>query len=73
MLNPIITEYIAADRTDEARRQADRARRAREVRTQSRKVRPARLDAASGSPRRWRTWGWTATPRATGSARLLPR
>ena len=43
MLNPIITEYIAADRTDEAHRHADRARLAREVRTRTREARATRL------------------------------
>ncbi|MGD0703336.1 MAG: hypothetical protein ABSA02_26065 [Trebonia sp.] len=73
MLNPIITEYINADRTDEARRHADRARLAREVRIGTREARPARRGTASGLPSRWRAWGWTLTPRAAGSARLLPR
>jgi hypothetical protein len=73
MLNPIIAEYIAADRTDEARRHADRTRLAHEVRTQTREARATRADAASRTPSRWRAWGWTLTPRASGSARLLPR
>ena len=73
MLNPIIAEYIAADRTDEARRHADRARLARQVRTESREARATRAGAAPGTPSRWRAWGWTLTPRASGSARLLPR
>jgi hypothetical protein len=60
MLNPIITEYIAADRTDEARRYADRARLAREVRTQARQARVTRPDAAPRTPSRWRAWGATA-------------
>jgi hypothetical protein len=72
MLNPIITEYIAADRTDEARRHAARSRLARQVRTETREARATRKGATSGPPR-WRAWGWTLTPRASGSARLLPR
>jgi hypothetical protein len=71
MLSPIITEYIAADRTDEARRHADRARLARAVKIETRRARGARN--ASGFPSRWRAWGWNLTPRAAGSARLLPR
>ena len=73
MLNPIIAEYIAADRTDEARRHADRVRLARTIRTQTREARAPRSDAASRSQSRWRAWGWTLTPRASGTARLLPR
>ena len=73
MLNPIITEYIAADRTDEARRHADRVRLARQVRTETREARAARKTAAPGTSSRWRAWGWNLTPRAFGSARLLPR
>jgi hypothetical protein len=73
MLNPIITEYINADRTDEARRQASRARLARQVRTETRQARAIRRGAISGAPSRWRAWGWALTPRAFGSARLLPR
>jgi hypothetical protein len=73
MLSPIITQYIAADRTDEARRHADRARLARQVRTENREARAAWGGAISGAPSRWRGWGWTLTPRASGSARLLPR
>jgi hypothetical protein len=73
MLNPIIAEYIAADRTDEAHRRADRARLARQIRTESRAAHATREGAAPGTPSRWRTWGWTLTPRASGSARLLPR
>jgi hypothetical protein len=73
MLSPIITEYIAADRTDEAHRHADRARLARQVRMETRAARPARKGAGSGAPSRWRAWGWSLTPRAFGSARLLPR
>jgi hypothetical protein len=73
MLNPIIAEYIAVDRTDEARRHADRARLARKVRIESREARATREGAAHGTPSRWRAWGWTLTPRASGSARLLPR
>jgi hypothetical protein len=73
MLNPIIAEYIAADRADEARRHASRARLARQVRTETRQARATRKGAISGTPSRWRAWGWTLTPRASGSARLLPR
>lgn len=73
MLNPIITEYIAADRTDEARRRAARTRLAREVRTQTREARAPRSDAASRTPSRSRAWGWAVTARAFGTARLLPR
>ena len=73
MLNPIITEYIAADRTDEARRHAARARRAHQVKTETREARATRKGATSGTPSRWRAWGWALTPRALGSARLLPR
>jgi hypothetical protein len=73
MLNPIITEYLAADRTDEARRHAARARLARQVRTETREARPTRKGATSGTSSRWRAWGWALTPRAFGSARLLPR
>jgi hypothetical protein len=79
MLSPIITEYIAADRTDEAHRRADHARRVREVRIETREAR--QIDqtrqtgrgAGSGTPSRWRAWGWSLTPRAFGSARLIPR
>ena len=73
MLDPIITEYIAADRTDEARRQAARARRARQVRTETRQVRATRRGPQAGPSRRWRAGGWALTPRAFGLARLLPR
>jgi hypothetical protein len=73
MLDPIITEYIAADRTDEARRRADRARLVREVRLETREARHGGKGAGSGAPSRWRAWGWSLTPRAFGSARLLPR
>jgi hypothetical protein len=73
MLNPIIAEYINADRTDEARRYAHRARLARQVRIETRQARAARKGAVSGTPSRWRAWGWSLTPRAFGSARLLPR
>ena len=73
MLNPIITEYIAVDRTAEARRHADHARLARAVRTETRDARAARKGVTSGAPSRWRAWGWALTPRAFGSARLLPR
>lgn len=73
MLSPIITEYIAADRTDEAHRRADRARLVREVRIETREARHSRKGNRSGTPSRWRAWGWSLTPRAFGSARLLPR
>jgi hypothetical protein len=73
MLNPIIAEYINADRTDEARRQASRARLARQVKTETRAARATSKGATSGPPSRWRAWGWTLTPRTSGSARLLPR
>jgi hypothetical protein len=73
MLSPIITEYIAADRTDEARRRADHARLVRKVRIETREARHSRDGAGSGAPIRWRAWGWSLTPRAFGSARLLPR
>lgn len=70
MLNPIITEYIAADRTDEARRHADHARLVREVRIETRASHATRPGPVS---RRWRAWGWSLAPRAFGSAGLLPR
>jgi hypothetical protein len=73
MLTPTIAEYIAADRTDEVRRRADHARLVREVRIETREARPSRQGAGSGAPVRWRAWGWNLTPRAFGSARLLPR
>ena len=86
MLSPIITEYIAADRTDEAHRRADHARLVREVRIETREVRIETREArqagqtrqtgrgaGSGAPSRWRAWGWSLTPRAFGSARLIPR
>ena len=79
MLSPIITEYIAADRTDEAHRRADHARLVREVRIETREARQTGQTrqtgrgAGSGAPSRWRAWGWSLTPRAFGSARLLPR
>jgi hypothetical protein len=73
MLSPIITEYIAADRTDEARRRADHTRLVREVRIEARAARHGREGAGSGALSRWRAWGWSLTPRAFGSARLLPR
>ena len=73
MLNPIITEYIAADRTDEARRQAARARLARQVRSQTRQARATRPGPQSRPSSRWRAWGWALTPRGFGSARPLPR
>jgi hypothetical protein len=73
MLTTIITQNIAADRIDEARRRADRARLVREVRIETREARHRREGAGSGAPIRWRAWGWSLTPRAFGSARLLPR
>jgi hypothetical protein len=73
MLTPIITEYIAADRAEEARRRADRARLVRELRMETREARHSRGGAGSGAPSQWRAWGWSLTPRAFGSARLLPR
>jgi hypothetical protein len=73
MLNPIITEYIIADRASEARRHADRARLARQAVSEARDARAARKGATSGSASRWRAWGWSLTPRAFGSERLLPR
>ena len=72
-LSPIITQYIAADSTDEARRRADHARLVRKVRIETREARHSREGAGSGTPIRWRAWGWSLTPRAVGSARLLPR
>jgi hypothetical protein len=73
MLNPIITEYINADRTDEARRHADHARLVREVRIQTRGARAAGHGPEGGVLSRWRAWGWSRTPRAFGSAELLLR
>jgi hypothetical protein len=73
MLSPIITQYIAADSTDEARRRADHARLVRKVRIETREARHSREGAGPGTPIRWRAWGWSLTPRAFGSARLLPR
>jgi hypothetical protein len=73
MLSPIITAYIAADRTDEAHRRADHARLVREARIETREARHRRDGAGSGAPIRWRAWGWSLTPRAFGSARLIPR
>ena len=64
MLSPIITEYIAADRTGEAHRRADHARLVREVRIETREARHSRWGARSGAPIRWRAWGWSLTPRA---------
>lgn len=72
MLSTIITEYIAADRTDEVRRRADHARLVREARIETREARHSRHGAGSGAPVRWRAWSWSLTPRAFGSARLLP-
>ena len=45
MLSPIITEYIAADRTDQARRRADHARLVREARIETGAARHRRGDA----------------------------
>jgi hypothetical protein len=73
MLNPIMTEYIVADRTDEARRHADHARLARQALTSTRAARQTGRGAGSGVPSRWRARGWSLTPRAFGSARLIPR
>ena len=70
MLSPIITEYIAADRTDEAHRRADHARIVRAVRIETREARQAGQTrqtgrgAGSGAPSRRRAWGWSLTPRA---------
>ena len=50
MLSPIITEYIAADRTDEAHRRADRARLVREVRIETREARHSRKGNRSATP-----------------------
>jgi len=69
MLNPAITEYLIANRTDEIRREAVGARLARAAVDRPPTARPARRSA----PRRWRAWGWSVTPRAFGSARPLPR
>ena len=63
MLNPIITEYIAADRTDEAHRHADHARLVREVRTGNRASYATRPGTVSRVPSRWRAWGWSLAPR----------
>jgi hypothetical protein len=73
MLNPVISQYIANDRTDEARRHAARARRARRAAIAARDVPAARERIAAGAPSRWRAWGWNLSPRAFGSVRLLPR
>jgi hypothetical protein len=73
MLNPIITEYIVADRTDEARGNSDHARLARQTLASARAARQSGRGAGSGAPSRWRAWGWSLTPRAFGSARPLPR
>jgi hypothetical protein len=73
MLNPAITQYIIADRADEARRRAASARLARQAVAQTRAARQTGRGAVSGAPRRWRAWSWSLTPRAFGSARLLPR
>jgi hypothetical protein len=64
MLNPIITEYIAADRTDEARRHAARARLARRAATETRAAGGSPEGSASRVPSRWRAWGWSLSPRA---------
>jgi hypothetical protein len=73
MLNPAITQYIIADRADEARRHAADARLARQVMAQARAARQGGKGAVTGTPSRWRAWSWSLTPRAFGSARLLPR
>jgi hypothetical protein len=73
MLNPIIAEYLVADRADQARRHAASARLARRAAIETRAARAAGEGATSGAPSRWRAWGWSLTPRAFGSARLLPR
>ena len=76
MLSPIITEYIAADRTDAARRHADHVRLVRQVRTETRpahQARPTRKGTVAATPSRWRAWGWSLTPRAFGSPRPLHR
>jgi hypothetical protein len=73
MLNPIMTEYIVADRTDEARRHADHGRLVRQTLTGTRAARQTGRGAGSGAFSRWRARGWSLTPRAFGSARLLPR
>jgi hypothetical protein len=73
MLNPAITQYIIADRADEARRHAASARLARQAMAERRAARQIRKGAVSGAPSRRRAWGWSLTPRAFGSARLLPR
>jgi hypothetical protein len=73
MLNPIITEYIVADRTDEARRHAGHARLVRQALTSTRAARQTGKGAGSGASSRRRARGWILTPRAFGSARLLPR
>ena len=56
-------------RAGEARRSAASVRRARQAAAETRSARPTR----NGAPSRWRAWGWSLTPRAFGSARLLPR
>ena len=50
MLSTIITEYIAADRTDEVRRRADHARLVREATIETREARHSRHGAGSGAP-----------------------
>jgi hypothetical protein len=73
MLNPIVTQYIIADRTAEARQHADRARLVRQAVTGAAQARAAGQSGPSRTPARWRAWGWSLTPRAFGSARLLLR
>ena len=65
MLNPAITQYLIADRADEARRQAADARLAREAVAATRAARPARNRVVLSRWRAW-GWGWSVTPRAFG-------
>ena len=71
MLSPIITQYIIADRADEARRHAAHARLARRSGRDAGGPPDARAPVRRSS--RWRAWSWSLTPRAFGSARLPPR
>jgi hypothetical protein len=73
MLNPAITQYLIADRADEARRHAAGARLARQAIAETRAARQTGRGAVAGAPSRWRAWSWSLTPRAFGSARPLPR
>jgi hypothetical protein len=66
MLNPAITEYLIASRTDEIRREAAGARLARAAADRPLTARPARQGHATGAARRWRAWGLSVTPRAFG-------